>query len=127
VIITLLLCLLALLFASLIRLFGAVDDARTVVSAARDSLQLMHDRRLTDRDKERALRRASGQLFGQFLQITLKSVGALAIPTLVLVGLVRARLIDASAVKAAATDWRLILAASVVALAALLYRRSPRS
>ena len=114
---------LALLFAGLLRFSRVVDDARFVLRAAQESMDLIRDQSLSDRHKEKAIQAASGRLFKTFLRITVKCLLALAVPGAVVFAMLRAGLIDQAELFAAATHWAVILSSSTVAVGAMLVRR----
>lgn len=115
------------LFLVLLKSLGVVVQAHRATTVARESMGVLTDATLSDDEKERAAQGASARLFGHFLQITLRSLAALAAPTIVLYAADRFGLVSFNQAIEAMVSWPIIGATLAAALAgAVLFKpRAP--
>lgn len=107
----------AVVFVMLLRLTGAPAIGLDIVAVTRRATAAMADRRLSDDDKERLLRRASLRLFRDFFRITLAGLLAAAAPAAIVWAGVATGLFALHDVTAAATSLPLLVAMSVGSIA----------
>lgn len=96
-------------FAWLLLRLRLVEQAQRINGMVRDSAAVMADKSLGDDARERALRKTSVALFGQFITLTLGLALALGLPMLLvwLLGLTRIWSFDAAI--AASLSWPFLL------------------
>lgn len=107
-------------FIIALRLFHVVAVARDIVDRTRGATATLRAADLDDDAKERAIQAAAGQLLVRFVSITLRAVGALAVPTALLWLLDVAGLVSMAAVTAFLLRWDVIVGLTVVLLVAYL-------
>ena len=110
-------------FSWLLLRFQLPQQAARITALVRESGAIMADKVLSDRKKERALRRNSAVLFGQFIKITLGLLAALALPMAVvwLVGLAGWWRLEE--VIAVSLSWPFLLAGLVLFILVMLIGR----
>jgi len=101
---------------------GVVAVARGAMRSALDASRVMRDARLSDEEKERAVRASSLVLLRSFGSITIRSAAALAISLLPVLALQAAGLAALPAVNRLLLSWQGLLLASVTVAVAYLAR-----
>lgn len=109
---------LALLFA-----FGVPDRAKAAIDRSRQALAVVRDKQLSDLEKEKAMQEHAKRMFGLFATITLTSALALAIPVGIVALLDYAQVLDMQTVLDRTLSWQVLVAATVIGLAAFAVRR----
>jgi len=107
-------------FILALRLFHVVAVARDIIDRTRGATATLRAADLDDDAKERAIQATAGQLLVRFVSITLRAVGALAVPTALLWLLDVAGLVSMGAVTAFLLRWDVIVGLTVALLVAHL-------
>jgi hypothetical protein len=104
---------------SLALAFRAPAHVSRVLAASRRAAEVLRDASLSDDEKEKHAQRASGELFGLFLQIAASFAGALLIPVGVLWLAQAAKLVSLDAVLAMTISPVFLVVCTVVGCAAV--------
>jgi hypothetical protein len=112
-----------LIFVTALEWLGVTRVAAAAVEDSRGAARTMADRSLGDLEKERALRAASLGLFGRFLSIGVRSVGALVLSLLPLLAFDLLGLAEIETTTAWLSSWVGMIWMSVLVVIYLLVRQ----
>ncbi len=104
-------------FVTLARGLQVIDKSRETITHVGAALRVLRNRELADDTKETLVQQHAGRLLALFAQLTLATVVALAIPSVVIWLLIRFGVLQSDALFAVLGSWQFLVVALLVTAA----------